>query len=677
MSFVESSYVHTFAAALYDWSLNILRTIVTNSKSVSTSLSSSSQTSLLSLSALSLFRYCTAFIGSYIAYAISIQYYSFKTSSLRSIPGPVLRNNFWYGNFFELVSEAFLEPHKRWYQELVEEKKKSIIRDSTEIKDYNEETLIGEKDDDRYIPVMAYSGLFGKFSVVVLDPNLVRDILCDPTLSSNNIQYMKRYALIKLLLGDGLVALEGTDWSRHRRIIQPAFQTSLLEHTLNHVVPLLTNQLIQSWIKANGGIKDNGNDNIPIIDLDTHLQALTLDVIGQAGFSYEFNALDAVMYWSNLHSSHEGISIRQQEQNKIQQHATGTKEYNHMMKSIGTIQINHPFVEALNKRLFGMSLLERLLLALNQVWLLPYCNPFISYRQYKVDSAAEKIVLEAKEKLLLQQQQQPDDNSIPAATTTSSSEVNGKDVILNTNKSLLELLLQASSSESSRNTLSLKELRDEVKTFLLAGHETTQTWCYWALYVLSKDPNIQEKLYQNIIKHSLPTTDQDGNTPIIHLQQVNDMDYLEAFLSEVLRYYPPVGVLFRYNTKPVKWHQHNIPANTRIVIPMYMLHHHPLYWGSDAHRFDPDRWLKKNEENGKQHHTYHPYTFLPFSLGLRNCIGYRFAQIEAKLIIANIVRQCKILSPSCMPNDITLTTIITMKSKPGVKIHIQERKENK
>jgi cytochrome P450 len=211
--------------------------------------------------------------------------------------------------------------------------------------------------------------------------------------------------------------------------------------------------------------------------------------------------------------------------------------------------------------------------------------------------------------------------------------------------------------------LSDEELRDETKTFIVAGHETTSTWCHWALYALAKYPDVQQKLFNDVEKHSSP----DMSTPLT-LQQVEQMTYLTAFLWEVLRMYPPVPIFHRFTSQWEKFGEYDIPPKTRIVIPVYLLHHHPDHWTSpDA--FLPERWLDA-EENDKRHR----FCFLPFSAGGRSCVGQRFAEIEAKMIVANIVREFSIqLAPCMRDKEITLSTFITLRAKPTIQICVKPR----
>jgi cytochrome P450 len=247
------------------------------------------------------------------------------------------------------------------------------------------------------------------------------------------------------------------------------------------------------------------------------------------------------------------------------------------------------------------------------------------------------------------------------------------------NKSLLQSLLQATSvaaaatvnsKVSTSSTLPIPrltqaELRDEVKTFIIAGHETTSTWCYWALYALAKHRDVHEKVYQDICQH-VPSS---SSSSMLTSDQVAQMDFVVAFLYEVLRLYAPVGVITRVTTRSEQWHGHcMVPAHTRLLIPIHLLHRHADYW-TRPDDFIPKRWLDRDECAAR-----HRFCFLPFSAGGRNCIGQRFAEMEATVIVANIVRAFDIqLAPSMKDADMSLTNFLTTKAKDPIVIRIASR----
>ena len=129
-------------------------------------------------------------------------------------------------------------------------------------------------------------------------------------------------------------------------------------------------------------------------------------------------------------------------------------------------------------------------------------------------------------------------------------------------------------------------------------------------------------------------------------------------------------MIFRYTERNENWNGTIIPKTTRIIIPIFLLHRHPDHW-TDADKFMPERWLEESS-NGKKKR--HPFTFLPFSAGGRNCIGERFARIEAQLILVNLIREFQIkLTPSVQNAELEFRSSLTVKSKPKVHIVVKSR----
>lgn len=211
-------------------------------------------------------------------------------------------------------------------------------------------------------------------------------------------------------------------------------------------------------------------------------------------------------------------------------------------------------------------------------------------------------------------------------------EENDENIYMQSKKknALLTLLLQHHFNEGD---ITEEEIKEEVNTFMFAGHDTTAMGISWALYNIGLYPHIQQKLHDEI----QCIFGEDKDKPIT-LSDLRDMKYLECVLKESLRLYPSVPAIMRNNTEDFKLNDKmTIPAGTQIVIQIYSLHHDPeLYPNPDV--FDPDRFLPENS-SGR-----HPYAFIPFSAGPRNCIGQRFALIEEKIIISNILRQFQIKS---------------------------------
>ncbi|CAB5216649.1 unnamed protein product [Rhizophagus irregularis] len=129
------------------------------------------------------------------------------------------------------------------------------------------------------------------------------------------------------------------------------------------------------------------------------------------------------------------------------------------------------------------------------------------------------------------------------------------------------------------------ELKYQIMTFLLAGHETTSVSTSWALYFLSKYPHMQDLLREELVK-AFPDKSKFNPT----FDEINSLEYLNCVVKETLRLNPPVGATSRLNTKDEVFGGYHVPKNTVMIIAISTLHQLPEIWGPTATEFDPKRW---------------------------------------------------------------------------------------
>jgi len=167
---------------------------------------------------------------------------------------------------------------------------------------------------------------------------------------------------------------------------------------------------------------------------------------------------------------------------------------------------------------------------------------------------------------------------------------------------------------------------DNLTTFLLAGHETTAKALTWTLYILSRAPEWQER-----VRDEIRTVAKSGR---IGPLTISKLPLTSRVLKESMRLYPPVPVITRVSTEDVELGGKHLPNPTLIVIPMYAVHRHRRLW-TDPDRFDPDRFLPENEAK------YPRTQFMPFGYGQRVCIGSSFAILEATAILATLLQSVR------------------------------------
>uniref|UniRef100_UPI003B63BAC5 cytochrome P450 4C1-like n=1 Tax=Odontomachus brunneus TaxID=486640 RepID=UPI003B63BAC5 len=187
---------------------------------------------------------------------------------------------------------------------------------------------------------------------------------------------------------------------------------------------------------------------------------------------------------------------------------------------------------------------------------------------------------------------------------------------------MLDLLIAA----SQENHLSDLDIREEVDTFMFEGHDTTAMAICFTLLLLAEHKDIQDRVREEI------NTVMEQFEKKLTMTVMQNLSYLERCLKESLRLYPSVHFILRRADEDVKLCDSNvIPGGTVVQLNIYDVHRDPNFWSS-PNVFDPDRFLPEKIQKR------HPYSYLPFSAGPRNCIGQRFAMLEMKIMIATLVR---------------------------------------
>ncbi|ASC73385.1 Putative cytochrome P450 120 [Halomicronema hongdechloris C2206] len=193
---------------------------------------------------------------------------------------------------------------------------------------------------------------------------------------------------------------------------------------------------------------------------------------------------------------------------------------------------------------------------------------------------------------------------------------------------ILSLLLQARNEDG--NGLSDEELRDELMTLLVAGHETTATALAWALYWSHRDPAIKARIREEIAEAN--ATD--------HPLQLTKLPYLEAVCKETLRIYPVALLTFaRRLEQPADLLGHSLEPGTTLMGCIYLLHHREdLY--PQPQQFRPQRFLERQ---------YSAFEFMPFGAGARRCVGAALAMYELKIVLGTLLAEFDLSLSSDQP----------------------------
>lgn len=206
---------------------------------------------------------------------------------------------------------------------------------------------------------------------------------------------------------------------------------------------------------------------------------------------------------------------------------------------------------------------------------------------------------------------------------------------------LLNMLLETRYEDTSES-MSIEQLIDEIKVLFIAGHETTANALTFTLHLLGSNPEVQQKVLDEIIEIESQTENI--------IEQLQKMTYTNAVLNESMRLYPPAWITDRQNLEDDSLAQFKIKKDTLIGVSFYELHRNPKYW-NNPDEFIPERFLGEQRKESMQY-------FYPFGAGPRMCIGTGFAIYEMCLTISQIVKKYVIKSN----NDvIQFNPLITLK----------------
>ncbi|TQC42215.1 cytochrome P450 [Rhodococcus sp. WS4] len=209
--------------------------------------------------------------------------------------------------------------------------------------------------------------------------------------------------------------------------------------------------------------------------------------------------------------------------------------------------------------------------------------------------------------------------------------------------------------DANGDALSDTEIRDQVKVFLLAGHDTTATALTFALHLLGRNPHAQNQVREEAERtlNDAPPTAAD----------IHALTYTTMVLKETTRLYPSAPYLARNTVEESDVCGYRIPAGADVTIAPWVIHHRSDLW-PDPYRFDPERFAPEHEKD------HHKLAWFPFGHGPRGCIGQRFAMLEAAVTLATLVRGFEFSTP---PGEVALTADLLLHPAGEVPCHVLRR----
>ncbi len=225
---------------------------------------------------------------------------------------------------------------------------------------------------------------------------------------------------------------------------------------------------------------------------------------------------------------------------------------------------------------------------------------------------------------------------------------------------LLSMLLMAQDSEGEGGGggMTDQQVRDEVVTLLVAGHETTAVALSWTFYLLSYHPEVEAKLHAEL------DSVLGGRLP--EASDVSHLPYTRMVLTEAMRLYPPAWIIERRAIRDFTAGGHLIPEGALVYASQYLVHRDPR-WYEDPARFDPERWLPERVAMRPK------FSYFPFGAGTRVCIGEQFAWMEGVLVLATIAQQWRLVHDPLHP--VELDPLVTLRPKYGMRMRLVRRRE--
>ena len=189
---------------------------------------------------------------------------------------------------------------------------------------------------------------------------------------------------------------------------------------------------------------------------------------------------------------------------------------------------------------------------------------------------------------------------------------------------LLDMLLKARYEDGT--AMSRDQLIDEVLILFTAGHETTANALSFTLFLLAKNPKVQEKAFQSVSGIDLENKN--------HLENISALAYIKQCVEEGMRLYPPAYYIDRMNIEEDQLGEHHIPKDTMILLAVYELHRDKNFW-EQPEVFEPERFNPKNKKDFSNY-------YYPFGAGPRMCVGNNFAMYEMILVVAEILKKYRV-----------------------------------
>ncbi|XP_061769031.1 cytochrome P450 4V2-like isoform X7 [Nerophis ophidion] len=224
-------------------------------------------------------------------------------------------------------------------------------------------------------------------------------------------------------------------------------------------------------------------------------------------------------------------------------------------------------------------------------------------------------------------------------------------------RAFLDMLLQTKDEDG--NSMSHQDIQEEVDTFMFRGHDTTAASMNWALHLLGSHPDVHGKVQQEL-QEVFGTSER-----VASMEDLKRLKYLECVVKESLRLFPSVPFFARCLCEDVDINGFKVPKGANAIIITYALHRDPRYF-PEPEEFRPERFLPENSAGRP------PYAYIPFSAGIRNCIGQRFALMEEKVVLSAVLRRFNVTALQ-RREELRPTGELILRPESGIWIELEKR----
>ncbi|KAF8072005.1 cytochrome P450 [Lyophyllum atratum] len=464
--------------------------------------------------------------------------------------------------------------------------------------------------------IVLLKGLFGKRQLFVFDPKALHHILVkDQDIFEETDAF---FATNDLLFGAGLLTTHGERHRKQRKMLNPVFSVN----HMRYMIPLFYNVANKMHTTIAHHLA-NGSREVDILQWMTRA---ALEMIGQSGLGYSFDPLD------------EGEA----------EHPY-SKSVKDLMPAMFTLAFPRvvllPLLVKIGTPSFRRSIME----------LLPFKN---LHRVKDIVDIMEKTsvdILDGKKRALEE-----------GDTAVMNQIGQGKDI--------MSILMKANLEASECDRLEDKEVLGQVSALIFAAMDTTSNALSRILYLLATHPGTQERLRTEV----LDAREKHGDVP--H-DELIALPLLDAICRETLRLYPPVSLVVRRARQDAvlplstplrgidgrEMKELAVPKNTDVFVSILSSNRDPTLWGDDSYKWKPERWLSPLPDEVVNAHLPGVYShLLTFIGGGRACIGFKFSQLEMKVVLSVLVSKFRLHPPKEeIVWEMGVIAVPTVKGKPG------------